>query len=194
MPWHIDMFELHNIWEKSHGSSIPGTIAHGHQLPQNPTWPCKIKVSTLADQQLCHIAYVGSPPLGRRVWGWASISPPGFRAREHNYACIYLCLFENYWLEVIVKGRKVTLLKSKWTSDLGWIRFPAMFKGVEMDTYSKLDKLTTLECYSEPFWRHNEIILNKGYFQHKVLTRSNTCRLLQVSEEAEWKAMLMKHC
>jgi len=46
----------------------------------------------------------------------------------------------------------------------------------------------------EPFWQDNEVILNKGYFQHKMFNRSNVPGLLQVSEETEWKATLMKHC
>lgn len=66
-----------------------------------------------------------------------------------------------------------------------------------MDTHTKLEirsKLVALECYLEPFWRCNEAVLNKGYFQHKMLNRSNASGLLQVSEEAEWKATLMKRC
>lgn len=51
-----------------------------------------------------------------------------------------------------------------------------------------IDKLVPLECSLEPFWRGNEVILNKGYFQHKMFNRSNASRLLQVSEETEWKA------
>lgn len=65
-----------------------------------------------------------------------------------------------------------------------------------MATHTKLEftgKLITLECYLEPFWRYNEAILNKGYFQHKMLNRSNAPRLLLVLEEAEWEATLMKH-
>ena len=45
----------------------------------------------------------------------------------------------------------------------------------------------------EPFWQGNEVILNKGYFQHKMFNRSNASGLLQVSKETEWKATLMKH-
>jgi hypothetical protein len=75
----------------------------------------------------------------------------------------------------------------------GRVRLLAMFR-VGLDTQTKVDKSVTQECHLEPVWRHNEAILNKRYFQHKVPKRSNTSRLLQVSEEAEWKATLMKHC
>lgn len=59
-----------------------------------------------------------------------------------------------------------------------------------MDIHTKLefiDKLITLRCHLEPFWRYNEAILNKGYFQHKMLHRSNACGLLQVSERQDGK-------
>ena len=52
---------------------------------------------------------------------------------------------------------------------------------------------TSRALLMEPFWQGNEVILNKGYFQHKMFNRSNASGLLQVSEETEWKATLMKH-
>lgn len=36
--------------------------------------------------------------------------------------------------------------------------------------------------------------LNKGYFEHKMLSRSNACGLVQVSEEVEGRGSLMKRC